>query len=117
MVTFQESRSVSVLQFLQKVLKLKNKTFQSPIKRADLKTWREKDDKQGADKKSSKHTERFDALEKLFDIAGDDWDRQFKKKRKKEKVKKTTSFICPEANTFSISLKFPINGKVKINCH
>ena len=67
-----------------------------------MKTWREKDNKRGADKKSSKPMmgERLDALEKLFAIAGDDWERQFKKKRKKEKVKKITSFICPEANTF-----------------
>ena len=104
-INFQESRSAAVLQFLEKVLKLKNKSFQSPIKRADLTPRKEKEREREHKKSSSlllrpKRKEKLEALEKLFDIAGDDWDRQFKKKRKKEKVKKTTSFICPQANTF-----------------
>ena len=102
MTNFQESRSAAVLQFLEKVLKLKNK---SKFERTDLKTWKERERQGGVTyQKSSKQKEKkLDALEKLFDIAGDDWDRQFAKKRKKEKAKKKTSFICPEANTFQTS--------------
>ena len=102
MTNFQESRSAAVLQFLEKVLKLKNK---SKFERTDLKTWKERERQGGVTyQKSSKQKEKkLDALEKLFDIAGDDWDRQFSKKRKKEKAKKKTSFICPEANTFQTS--------------
>ena len=70
-----------------------------------MKTWTEKEGQRAHTKSSSfllrpKSMGRLDALEKLFDIAGEDWDRQFKKKRKKEKTRKITSFICPEANTF-----------------
>ena len=123
MINFQESRSAAVLQFLEKVLKLKNKSkFESPLKRTDLKPWKEKARHGGEYKKSPEQTEkrlerlerleRFDALEKLFDIAGEDWDRQFVKKRKKEKAKKDSSFICPKANTFQHSKSFQSMGNV-----
>ena len=70
-----------------------------------MKTWKEKEGHRAHKKSSSlllrpKSKDKLDALEKLFVIAGEDWDRQFKKKRKKEKTRKITSFICPEANTF-----------------
>ena len=70
-----------------------------------MKKWKEKEGQRKHTKSSSfllrpKLKGRLDALEKLFVIAGEDWDRQFKKKRKKEKTRKITSFICPEANTF-----------------
>ena len=120
MTNFQESRSAAVLQFLEKVLKLKNKSkFESPLKRTDLKPWKEKARHGVEHKKSSEQKgkrldrlERFDALEKLFDIAGEDWDRQFVKKRKKEKVKKDSSFICPKANTFQHYKSFQSMGNV-----
>ena len=104
----QESRTAAVLQFLEKVLKLKNKSFQSPIARTDLGTGRQ-EVKGNGNRSSSfsllrKQKERLEALKKLLDIAGEDWDRQFKKKRQKEKVKKTTiSFVCPEANIKTLS--------------
>ena len=132
MINFQESRSAAVLQFLEKVLKLKNKSkFESPLKRTNLKPWKEKARQGGEYKKSPEQKEkrlerlerleklerlerleRFDALEKLFDIAGEDWDRQFVKKRKKEKAKKDSSFICPKANTFQHSKSFQSMGNV-----
>ena len=104
----QESRTAAVLQFLEKVLKLKNKSFQSAIARTDLGTGRQ-EVKGNGNRSSSfsllrKQKERLEALKKLLDIAGEDWDRQFKKKRQKEKVKKTTiSFVCPEANIKTLS--------------
>ena len=121
MINFQNSRSAAVLQFLEKVLKLKNKSkFQSPLKRTDLKPWKEKERQPGGEYKKSpkekrlerlERLERFDALEKLFDIAGDDWDRQFVKKRKNEKAKKASSFICPEANNFKLKCHRPVTSK------
>ena len=123
MINFQESRSAAVLQFLEKVLKLKNKSkFESPLKRTDLKPWKEKARQGGEYKKSPEQTEkrlerleRLDALEKLFDIAGEDWDRQFVKKRKKEKAKKDSSFICPKANTFQHSKK--VSNEMSLTNH
>ena len=110
MSNFQESRSAAVLQFLEKVLKLKNKSkFQSDLERTDLRR------RQGGEYKKK----RSDALEKLFAIAGEDWDRQFSgetwdrqfvKKRTREKGKKAR-FICPEANTFQHPKSFQLMGK------
>ena len=131
MINFQESRSEAVLQFLEKVLKLKNKSkFESPLKRTDLKPWKEKARQGGEYKKSPEQKEkrlerferferleRFDALEKLFDIAGEDWDRQFVKKRKKEKAKKDSSFICPKANTFQHSKKVSNQWEMSLTSH
>ena len=87
MINFQESRSEAVLQFLEKVLKLKNKSkFQSDLERTDLRRRR-----QGGEYKKK----RSDALEKLFAIAGEDWDRQFSKEDwDRQFVKKRSESTC-----------------------
>ena len=94
---FQGSRSTAVLQFLEKVLKLKNKSLELPKRKMSVQTLHKREQKYSPPKEKK---DRATALEKLFNIAGGaDWDSQFQKKKKPMKEeKKVTSFICPEAS-------------------
>ena len=94
---FQGSRSTAVLQFLEKVLKLKNKSLELPKRRMNVQALHKREQKYSPPKEKK---DRATALEKLFNIAGGaDWDSQFQKKKKPmEEVKRVTSFICPEAS-------------------
>ena len=94
---FQGSRSTAVLQFLEKVLKLKNKSLELPKRKMNVQTLHKRKQKYSPPKEKK---DRATALEKLFNIAGGaDWDSQFQKEKKPmEEVKRVTSFICPEAS-------------------
>ena len=95
---FQGSRSTAVLQFLEKVLKLKNKSLELPKLKMNVQTLHKRKQKYSPPKDKK---DRATALEKLFFIAGGaDWDSQFQKKKKPamEEVKRVASFICPEAS-------------------
>merc|ERR1711953_226822 len=91
------SRSTAVLQFLEKVLKLKNKSLEFPKRKMNVQTLHKREQKYSPPKEKK---DRATALEKLFFIAGGaDWDSQFQKEKKPamEEVKRVASFICPEA--------------------
>ena len=95
---FQGSRSTAVLQFLEKVLKLKNKSLELSKRKMNVQTLHKREQKYSPPKEKK---DRATALEKLFFIAGGaDWDSQFQKEKKPamEEVKRVTSFICPEAS-------------------
>ena len=94
---FQGSRSTAVLQFLEKVLKLKNKSLELPKLKMNVQTLHKRKQKYSPTKEKK---DRATALEKLFFIAGGaDWESQFQKEEKPmEEVKRVTSFICPEAS-------------------
>ena len=94
-------RSAAVLLFLNKVLRLKNKSETYPVisDRSDTET-KVNEKKLSANNRKIRPVEKVpkaDALKLLYEVAGDNWDLKFRKKKKAVR-RKASKFVCPEAS-------------------